>query len=628
MILPEYKESDVRVLSSTLEGLAAGLDSSKVSKGMHVLINLYTNPFIFCQELASNAIDAHIEAKVDKPIQINLENTNGQPSITFSDWGPGMNPDRVVQCYTFLSSTKEDDNSQIGGFGLGSKSVFVYTDSLLIETVCDKKKYFYLVTRTNSAIDIKVLKEEIVDLPNQTHITIDIKPKDVEKVKDTIEEKLAYFKNVVFTGLLSKFNSTFIYECDEFYINPERTSPHVVIGGVNYPIQSSPNIKVPANCMGIGIKFNIGELVPLPTRENLQYNDSTIQKINKKWEEILPRLHFFLYKEFPVTFKNASDFLLNGRDTNEVTIKPGVTIKFGSFGHRKFSHNWIERDRLWSIINQYVHVKTPTSKKTQRFDTVLPDDHFIIMDENGTGKKFAYLESIMPDVRFLYVRTFRGTKYTKAEIVSILSTAFPTKLSDVVVPSSFKYKVKKKDLNKENIHCSGSYSGDYKVQDLVRLKGKFNMYVGLKRDRGSYESKLTYEAKTRLFKKIIYVSEANYKILMQVSGFLSLEEELKKKSVVNRMRRIATSTSIIELNYKTKRYKVVIYDNTDKKYSMLSIRGKYGSVKSTLEDYKHKSKILKILIHDFIHEWYATDYGSWESGLVSKLSGREDGGDI
>ena len=113
MKLPLYKEEEVVLLGE--HTIFHGSVANKMAKQMHVMINLYTNPFIFVQELASNAYDAHVESGQTKPIVIDMSLSNDGYTITFSDWGPGMDPERIKLCYSFLESTKEENNNQIGG---------------------------------------------------------------------------------------------------------------------------------------------------------------------------------------------------------------------------------------------------------------------------------------------------------------------------------------------------------------------------------------------------------------------------------------------------------------------------------------------------------------------------------
>ena len=57
---------------------------------------MYSNPIqTICQEISTNAKDAHVEAgKPELPIEIKLPNRL-EPSFYIRDFGPGITPDRM-----------------------------------------------------------------------------------------------------------------------------------------------------------------------------------------------------------------------------------------------------------------------------------------------------------------------------------------------------------------------------------------------------------------------------------------------------------------------------------------------------------------------------------------------------
>lgn len=85
------------------------------------------------RELASNAYDAHVVAgKAGVPFEMHLP-TLIEPEFRVRDFGPGMDHDTVMELYTCMfSSTKDGSNEEVGGFGIGSKSPFAYTDTFSV----------------------------------------------------------------------------------------------------------------------------------------------------------------------------------------------------------------------------------------------------------------------------------------------------------------------------------------------------------------------------------------------------------------------------------------------------------------------------------------------------------------
>jgi hypothetical protein len=98
---------------------------------------LYANKIkTICQEVMSNGRDAHREAgRTNLPIEVTIPNAF-DPFFKVKDYGIGISPERMDNIFVkFGSSTKREDNVQTGGFGLGAKSPFAYTDTFSVETI-------------------------------------------------------------------------------------------------------------------------------------------------------------------------------------------------------------------------------------------------------------------------------------------------------------------------------------------------------------------------------------------------------------------------------------------------------------------------------------------------------------
>lgn len=97
---------------------------------------MYTNPIqSIIREVLSNAIDANIAAGVQKPVQVHFANTI-DPVFYIKDFGIGMTEDEVIEVFgTYGRSNKRNDNSQIGGLGLGAKTPFAYKENGRMFTV-------------------------------------------------------------------------------------------------------------------------------------------------------------------------------------------------------------------------------------------------------------------------------------------------------------------------------------------------------------------------------------------------------------------------------------------------------------------------------------------------------------
>ena len=102
------------------------------------------------QEYLCNARDAHREVGNDAPILVTLP-TVRKPLIKIRDFGPGLSPDRVANVFVkYGTSTKTNSNNETGGFGIGAKSAWSFTDSFQVTSYPDGLKYVYLAHKGNS----------------------------------------------------------------------------------------------------------------------------------------------------------------------------------------------------------------------------------------------------------------------------------------------------------------------------------------------------------------------------------------------------------------------------------------------------------------------------------------------
>lgn len=324
-------------------------------KATQVLIELYKNPYIWVQELVSNAYDAHVEVGQDKPVIVDIT----EDEVIITDFGPGISPERVKMMYTFLSSSKESTNDQIGGWGLGSKSVFVYTDSIELDTVHEGVFYKYVIFNEGTHLGIYEAHQEPMDKPNQTSIRVRYEKDHRKMILSTLESKTCYIKNIVYEGFSKHLNEMTIIEYPDFYLRPDHDRDHIVIGNIPYEIDYSL-VPFSNTRMGFGIKFEIGELTPLPTREGIKFTkevSSLIEERLNKCSEVVKQI----YKDQSVIYDNYWDWLLCDRSTNSIEIN-GYR-----FSHARMSRT-IEITRDIKSVQHEVTIRNKSNKKHMSFE--------------------------------------------------------------------------------------------------------------------------------------------------------------------------------------------------------------------------------------------------------------------
>jgi len=100
------------------------------------------------REVLCNAWDAHIEAGCTHiPVQITLT----EDKFTIRDFGTGIHRNDMGMIYgTYGNSTKKNDGKQTGGFGLGCKAPFAYTDHFEVISSHDGVRTIYNMSKSSA----------------------------------------------------------------------------------------------------------------------------------------------------------------------------------------------------------------------------------------------------------------------------------------------------------------------------------------------------------------------------------------------------------------------------------------------------------------------------------------------
>lgn len=162
---------------------------------------LYKRPTLaMVRETICNAWDAHIEAGIShRPIVITLTDEY----LIIKDFGKGI-PDALIgPIYgVYGASTKKNDGRQTGGFGLGCKSPFAYTDHFEVTSCHQGIKTTYNMSKSSGTTTGKPAIVPIASFPtSETGITVKIPVKKGENLNYLIQQ-------VVFNGdILVQYNS-------------------------------------------------------------------------------------------------------------------------------------------------------------------------------------------------------------------------------------------------------------------------------------------------------------------------------------------------------------------------------------------------------------------------------------
>ncbi len=274
---------------------------------------IYKNPIgTLIREYVSNAFDANQEAGTEDPVIVTLDKDSSGDYLSVIDYGIGLSDDRINNIFCrYGKSTKRGDNNQIGGFGIGAKSAFAYTDTFFINTVHEKVLYKYVLYKTEKVPQIQLLTSEEVDQRNSTQIKIYIKQNDLNSFHKEVRYQLRYFDSVYvqhdtqYTNSVITDFETFKFSSLDADSNVFRNL-HICLGKVAYPLNFDL-IGLPTVNHPFALKFEIGDLPVTLSREELQYDTKTIEKIKAKIEDFKKELQKIYLDTNQFEFDNLFD---------------------------------------------------------------------------------------------------------------------------------------------------------------------------------------------------------------------------------------------------------------------------------------------------------------------------------
>ena len=142
--------------------------------------NLYQNKILaVIREITCNAADAHATVGKDlSGIEVNLP-TFTSPSFKVRDYGPGLSRVDVMDLYTtYFRSTKDQNTSAIGGFGLGSKSPFAVADQFTVTSWQGDTKSIYVCYKQDGLPRVNHITSEPSSEPSGLAVSVVVKAID------------------------------------------------------------------------------------------------------------------------------------------------------------------------------------------------------------------------------------------------------------------------------------------------------------------------------------------------------------------------------------------------------------------------------------------------------------------
>lgn len=258
------------------------------------------------RETTCNAWDAHVESgRTDMPIQITVDSTK----VVIRDFGHGIHHDNMGPIYgIYGASTKKNDGLQTGGFGLGCKAPFAYTDHFQVTSNHAGTKTIYSMSKSSAQVGGKPAIIPITSFATEDtglEVSINIKQGDMPRF-------LKLFQLIVRNGEMnaeingklaevtpySKAKNGFVI-LSRTPMHEENTSSRICVryGNVIYPLTAHAELKdyqaltsMLDRMPGSNGYNNNNTLVLLapphsisvtPSREALSMQEHTINTVNK-----------------------------------------------------------------------------------------------------------------------------------------------------------------------------------------------------------------------------------------------------------------------------------------------------------------------------------------------------------
>ena len=290
MILEKQKEAMIHQDGEATESIGMSLDLDSAQVLMQMLSkNLYSDSIgSTIRECASNALDSHRRAGVDKPIVVALKATkDGAFEFSVEDFGIGLDADDVKNIISkYGKSTKRNSSTELGMMGLGFKAPLAYTSSFYFVARKNGMERKYMMYEGEDVNTIDLLYETPTDQPNGVKVIVPVSWRDKYEFKNKIREQLAYFESVYFD--VEDINNDFTIVRHQYFQFSELAKDnnlHICLDNVYYPMDFN-KLGIERIGLPVALRFSLTDgIFPTPNRESIRYTQEAKVVILKRLQE-------------------------------------------------------------------------------------------------------------------------------------------------------------------------------------------------------------------------------------------------------------------------------------------------------------------------------------------------------
>ena len=368
----------------------------------HILSDtLYSDkPLAVVREVLCNAWDAHIDAGIT---DVAIEVLVSEEAMIVRDFGRGIPKDMIEQIYcTYGESTKRNDGTQTGGFGLGSKSPFAVTDTFEVTSCHDGIKTIYRISKSLPELDGRPGVIEIVSVPTkESGVTVNIPMKsdgrshirfnDLVQVISRNGEMLTNHNGTMVENLveLTKAPNNWLFTTDATVSG--NTGVAVRYGNVIYPIppheayqpiyEEIRNLRsqMPSSGNGLTMVF----LAPphsisvTPSRESLSMTEHTINTLQGLMEDFAASFNRILEVECKVQARKMIEESVNSSFRKDLyKANYGIPGCVDRSGYGSYRHNGTAEHMSGAlktpteIVRYFIKFNYPSFHNFKKFDAI------------------------------------------------------------------------------------------------------------------------------------------------------------------------------------------------------------------------------------------------------------------
>lgn len=563
ILTKEYSNNTQTTFYTETDNIQMNIDGTALKHIINRLTELYKYPLeASIRELVSNAVDATVSANLEdvKPIQLFLDEYNSFLSV--EDFGSGMSYDDLLNIYSkYGASTKRDDFSAIGSYGLGAKAPLSYTDSFTLITTKDKETVVAIVSKTDSFPQIQIISKEITENPNGTKVQISLNDNDSKMAYQIFEDYIRFSDMmsvpVVFTHNTG-FNKSSIQEIESYkalyplstkikinddlslkIFTNESSFERIFTNGninINFVMEGYSYQKYSSN-IGVWVQLVPGLLDFNSARdeilENTRYRDfenlikEQINNIKLLDEREFLNNHSNIYNIVSLSSNSDYEYLENYKDDNVdfsiYNFKENKGIEFPIFS------NGQDRRDLGNISLNKIIAFNLAKGFYNRYVVISSDEEVVRKKVKAISREINEYFFLVSDKKALSVLEDQGFEIiSKEEVFKTLKESTKSK----VKAGEILFKVKKVIFSK----------GDYKISDeTVQIKEVANKILLMGTDYSPNKYNLNsiinkYNPKQQDDFVIYYATNKNKELLVKFKN-------IKKSGLLNKITLVKGNTT-------------------------------------------------------------------------------------